>query len=153
MDEYDLKRKTKAQLALMVLEVETANARLCAENARLCAEVASLREKLPAEERFGYGGAEKEPETEVGYLRRELAYAQGQLHQSHLTVKQLCARRDMPSIAAPSEAERRADALLRRVEKIADRINDVMPGLMRIVADDANARDLEEAGITAKEDR
>ncbi len=41
---------------------------------------------------------EKDKITDPNYLRRELAYCQGQLHQSHLTVKQLCGNRSHPSI-------------------------------------------------------
>lgn len=69
--------------------------RMTKQNASLIAEAKELKENLKQfmDARTAFGVIEpesKEPETEVGQLRRELAYAQGQLHQSYLCVKELC---------------------------------------------------------------
>lgn len=79
--------------------------------------ISNLRQELKKrDEPLDSGPASREPETEVGYLRRELAYAQGQLHQAYLTTKELCrSGRDPVQIREHDEAIRKSNVLLQEV--------------------------------------
>lgn len=138
-----VKRMTKSELIRQLDIANDVASSRAREIVLLSDEIKQYRECRAA---FGVIEPEaKEPETEVGYLRRQLAYAQGQLHQSHLTVKALAARINMvadhhgPSYVEPKPV------LLSESDRLA--IDSLLSEVRAIKADMVNSRDLGEAGI------
>jgi regulator of replication initiation timing len=147
--------RDNAELADICSMKEAEIGALKSQVAGLQHEIRELREEMKekqlvsAELRFGLGGEEREPETEVGYLRRELAYARGQLHQSHLTVKQLCGRITM---ARESDHPAHQGATYKAIldGNDLDAIHNLNNAVRVLLAELINKQDLATAGLDRK---
>jgi hypothetical protein len=143
-----LERKTKQYLIELVGSHQRSLSRQHEEIKQLRQQIEEMEAHQPAEDRYGPGGKDREPETEVGYLRRELSYAQGQLHQSHLTVKQLCGR----ALLAEQDAMRAALGKVdEKVDGLLDRFNNLLLRWEGLAAERNNTKDLADAGITTND--